>query len=113
MQRVSVEEIVSELVVNGGDARSKAISAIQEAKKNHMEAAERLLEECTEALNNAHRFQTDLIQRSLDDGESKVQLDDNVSLLMVHGQDHLMDAMVVRDLATEMVEMYKIIYNPK
>ena len=34
-----------------------------------------------------------------------------VNLLVVHGQDHLMDAMVVRDLAVEMIEMYRMIYS--
>ena len=28
-------------------------------------------------------------------------------LLMVHAQDHLMDAMVIRDMAAEFVELYK------
>ena len=30
-----------------------------------------------------------------------------VSLLMVHAQDHLMNAMTVKDLATEIVDIYK------
>ena len=28
-------------------------------------------------------------------------------LLMVHAQDHLMDAMVVKDLAAEIVDLYR------
>ena len=39
------------------------------------------------------------------------QGDAGVNLLVVHGQDHLMDAMVVRDLAVEMIEMYRMIYS--
>ncbi|WP_459594173.1 PTS lactose/cellobiose transporter subunit IIA [Dickeya ananatis] len=30
---------------------------------------------------------------------------------MVHGQDHLMNAMTTRDIALEMIEMYKMIKN--
>ena len=30
-----------------------------------------------------------------------------VMLLMVHAQDHLMDAMVVKDMAVEFVELYR------
>jgi len=29
-----------------------------------------------------------------------------MSLLMIHAQDHLMNAMTVKDLAAEMVELY-------
>jgi len=110
MRRITGEEIVSELVVNGGDARCKAIAAMQAARENRMDDAAKLMEECEEALNRAHNFQTDIIQASFaDDGEN---MDNgNVSLLMIHGQDHLMDAMVVRDMAAEMIELYKIIYK--
>lgn len=29
---------------------------------------------------------------------------------MVHAQDHLMNAITVRELAVQMIEMYKVIY---
>jgi len=32
-------------------------------------------------------------------------------LLMVHGQDHLMTAMLAYDIAVKMVEMYRIFYS--
>ena len=31
----------------------------------------------------------------------------DITLLMVHAQDHLMNAMTVRDLAQEMIAMYE------
>ncbi len=106
MTENTMETIITELVVNGGDARGKALGAVKAARENDMEKAEELMEECNEALLKAHNFQTSFIQESL-------AADDNspASLLMVHGQDHLMDAMVVRDLANEMIEMYKVIYS--
>lgn len=103
-----METIVTELVVNGGDGRSKALEAVRAARKNEMERAEALLAESEQALIRAHNFQTSLIRETLDpDSKEKPE----VSLLMVHGQDHLMDAMVVRDLAVEMVEMYRMIHE--
>lgn len=53
----------------------------------------------------AHHYQTELIQAEMR-GE-KTEL----SLIMVHGQDHLMNAMTVRDLALQMIEMYRVIYQ--
>lgn len=101
MDLVSVEEVVMELVVNGGDARSKAMQSIKLAKQGDIEKAKEKIKEVNEALGKAHNFQTKLIQ-SESAGESV-----KVSLLMVHAQDHLMNAMTVRDLAKEIIDMYE------
>ncbi len=102
-----VEKIVMELVVNGGDARSKAMAALRAARANRMDEAETLMRESQDALVRAHNFQTSIIQESLEDEDSYA------SLIMVHGQDHLMTAMVVKDLAEEMIGMYKMLYQMK
>lgn len=102
-----METIITELVVNGGNGRSKALEAVRAARNNDMERAEALLKESNEAIAKAHEFQTSMLQRSLnlETGQGETE----VNLLVVHGQDHLMDAMVVRDLAVEMIEMYRVI----
>jgi PTS system cellobiose-specific IIA component len=101
METVSTEQIVMELIVNGGDARSKSMSAIRLAKKGDLEAAREKIKEANEALGKAHNFQTNLIQN--ESAGQKVE----ISLLMIHAQDHLMNAMTVRDLAQEMIDMYE------
>lgn len=106
MTENKMETIITELVVNGGDARGKALGAIKAARDNDMDKAEKLMAECNEALLKAHNFQTSFIQETLASDEETP-----ASLLMVHGQDHLMDAMVVRDLAAEMIEMYRMIHS--
>lgn len=105
---ISLEEIITELVVNGGDAKGKAIQAIRAAKVGDFEKAELKIKEANESLQKAHEFQTEIIQ-----AETRGEKSDNMSLLMVHGQDHLMNAITTKDLAIEMIEMYKIIYNKK
>lgn len=104
-----IEAVITELVVNGGNGRSKALEAIRAARSNDMERADALLKESEEAIAKAHEFQTTMLQKSLnlEDGQGET----GVNLLVVHGQDHLMDAMVVRDLAAEMIEMYRLIYG--
>ena len=101
METVSMDEIVMELVVNGGNARSKSMQAIRAAKKGDFELAKEKIKEANEALNKAHNFQTSLIQQEAS-GKGV-----EISLLMVHAQDHLMNAMTVRDLAKEMISMYE------
>ena len=102
---MDVETIVMELVVNGGNARSSAIEAINAARDRDFATAEAKMAECAETLNAAHEFQTKLLSEEANGNKTEC------SLLLVHGQDHLMNAMTVRDLAEQMIEMYKIMYS--
>lgn len=95
------DAIVMNLVVNSGEARSIAMEAIELAKEKRFEEAGQRLEQAHETINAAHNFQTELVQKEINGGSVPM------SLLMCHGQDHLMTAMVVIDLAEQMVEMYK------
>ena len=99
VHEVSMEEIVMELVVNSGAARSMAMAAIDEAAQGDFTAASKQLEEAKNQIAKAHEFQTDLIAAEAAGNQQKM------SLIMVHGQDHLMTAMVVINLAEKMIQM--------
>lgn len=96
-----MDSVIMELIVNAGDGRSLAIQAIREARAGNFEEAESLLEQSGEALVRCHHAQTDLIQSELQ-GHGVPP-----SLLMVHAQDHIMNAMTVKDLASEMIAILK------
>lgn len=97
----NMETIVMELVVHAGNGRSLAIQAIREARAGRFEDALQLLEQCSEELLCCHCAQTDLIQAEVQ-GQSVP-----LSLLMVHAQDHIMNAITVRDLAVEIIAILK------
>lgn len=103
MEQIKTEDILMELVVNSGNARSSAMEAIKLAKEGNFDESEKSLELAKEQIKNAHEFQTSLVMKEA--GGEKVEL----SLLMCHGQDHLMTAMVVIDLAEEFIALYKTI----
>ena len=96
-----MERIVMELVVSSGDARSKALEAIQTARKGDYAKADQMMKECETSLARAHEVQTDMIVKEVN-GEGQT-----VRLLMVHAQDHLMNALTVKDLAEQMIEILK------
>ena len=98
---ITLETIMMELVVNGGNARSCAIQAIAAAREGKSDLAEQLMKEADEAIEKAHEFQTGILQAEAS-GEHL-----EMSLIMVHAQDHLMNAMTVRDLAKEFLKLYK------
>ncbi len=93
------------LIVNGGNAKSSSMEAIQAAKKGDFDEADAKLKEADAALGEAHNSQTGMLTKEASGDHVKV------TLLMVHGQDHLMNAITFRDLAGEVVDLYKKLAN--
>jgi len=98
---VGMEEIIFSIILHGGNGKSAAFEAIAAAKQGDFFKARKKLEEAADELAQAHHIQTKLIQ-----SEAKGEKQE-VSLLMVHAQDHLMTAMTMKDLAAELVDLYE------
>lgn len=91
-------ELAFSIIAEAGDARSSAMEAISSAQQGDFEAAERLLAASSDTLQKAHEIQTDMIAREMS-GEGIGA----VGILMVHAQDHLMCAGMMRDMADILV----------
>jgi cellobiose PTS system EIIA component len=98
---IAFEEQIMLLLVQAGAARSAALSALRLAREGQFVAAEQQLAAARESVKDAHQQQTALI--SLDEGSGKLP----VTLILVHAQDHLMNAMLIQDLAGEIIELYR------
>ncbi|BDR58485.1 PTS lactose/cellobiose transporter subunit IIA [Xylocopilactobacillus apicola] len=94
-------QAVMGLIMNGGNAKGSAFEAIKAAKKGDFTEADAKLKESDKFLAEAHNSQTGMLTKEAS-GEHVP-----VSLLMVHGQDHIMNAITFRDLAGEIVDLYK------
>ena len=94
-------ETVMGMIMHGGDAKSSSLEAIQAAKSGDFEGAIDLIESAEEALIKAQKSHSKLLTKEA--SEDDVEL----SLLMIHGQDHLMTAIAFKDLAKEIIEVYK------
>ncbi len=90
-----------QIILHAGNARSFAMEAIQEAKAYHFKNAREKIESAEEEFIIAHQEQTKLLQ--LEAQGNKYEM----TVILVHAQDHLMTAMTVKDLAVEMIEMYE------
>lgn len=99
MENTQLESVMS-LIMHSGEAKSNAFEAIQKAKKPFEEAHEKL-KAADEALVLAHKSQTVMLTQEAQ-GE-KIEL----SLLMMHAQDHLMTSLTFIDLAKEVVAVYE------
>lgn len=97
----NMTETAFQIILYAGNGKSCAMEAIQEAKEGNFEKADQLIEEAGTELGKAHDYQTKLLQREANGEENPV------NVMLVHSQDHLMTSMTVRDLAVEIVELYR------
>ncbi|PTM57793.1 PTS lactose/cellobiose transporter subunit IIA [Desmospora activa] len=102
-----MEEITLQIIVHGGNGRSFAMEAIGAAKEGRFTEAREKLVQAVEELHKAHQYQTSLIQEEINGGKS------DISLLMIHAQDHLMNAITMKDLANEIVELHESLQSSK
>lgn len=99
-----LEEVVMGLIINSGQARSLAYTALKQAKAGDFAVAQQTMAQSRTALNEAHRVQTQLIES--DQGEGRMK----VSLVLVHAQDHLMTSMLARELIAELIELHEKVH---
>lgn len=101
MTKEEVTMIGFEIVAYSGEARSKLLMAIKEAEKADYDKAEKLVSEANEVLLEAHKQQTEMIQKEAGGEENEI------GFIMVHAQDHLMTAMLLKDLTNHFINLYK------
>ena len=101
-------EITFGIICNAGEGRSLAMEAMSMARtEGDIDGAREKLKLAKETLNEAHHFQTDLIQREA--GGEKF----DIGVLLIHSQDHLMNTMTVIQLAEEIISLYAEIKKHK
>ncbi len=92
-------ELSFEIIGYAGNAKGIAFEAIALAKSGNIEQARELLKESKDELNKAHRCQTELIQQEACGNKTEV------SVVLVHAQDHLMNTMNYQMLADEIIDI--------
>ena len=96
---MDIEQSCMQLILEASTAKSEAFEALRSAKAGHTDQAEDQLKAATTSLLKAHKIQTKLIQN---DSQDRLG---HIPLLLVHAQDHLMNAMAQKDLIEEMLDM--------
>ncbi|EHJ53210.1 PTS cellobiose transporter subunit IIA [Streptococcus macacae] len=89
------------IILNSGNARTTVHEAFVAMREGKLELAAEKLETSNTELLEAHHAQTRLLQ----DYASGAEI--NMEIIMVHAQDHLMTTMTLREVALEMLELYK------
>lgn len=102
MEENTASEMISmTIIANSGDARSFAFKALDEAKSGNFEEADKLMKESNVAANLAHKAQTELLFAEANGNKQ------DINVLMIHSQDHLMTSMLAAELINEIIILYK------
>lgn len=99
--REEISMIGFEIVAYAGDARSKLITALNKAKEGKFNECDGLIEEAHDLLRQAHNTQTEMIAEEAGGKYS------DLTFVMVHGQDHLMTTMLLRDVIETLIDVYR------
>ena len=101
MNREELSMLGFEIVAYAGDARSSLMTLLKEVRNGNFDNIEKYLKDADENLNLAHNAQTKILAQEAG-GE---ELD--IGFIFIHGQDHLMTTLLLRELVQDFVELYK------
>ena len=90
MTKEEASMIGFEIVAYSGDARSKLLLA-----------GDQLIEEANACLVDAHKSQTELLQQEARGNHVEV------GFITVHAQDHLMTTLLLKDIISTLIDVYK------
>jgi cellobiose-specific phosphotransferase system component IIA len=97
---MKTEEIAFSLISLAGDSFSQLIMALQCAKANKKSEMEEKLAESDRLMNEAHKVQTELMVEEIRGDKT------DISVLLIHAQDTLMNTILASTLIREMIDMY-------
>lgn len=101
------ESVIVGIIMSAGTANNMLQQAYMEMVEGNEEKAEEMLEAANEELIKAHQSQTDLLISEANGDNAQI------GLLMVHAQDHLMNAVLCKQLMSNMILMQKQINELK
>ena len=98
---MDIEMVAMGLIGHAGESKSYSFQALREAKTGNFTEADNYIKQANEEMLKAHEIQTDLITKEA--GGEKIDL----GLIMIHAQDHLMNAMLASELIDELIELHR------
>lgn len=101
MNKEEMNMLGFQIVAYAGDARSSLLKLIREVRNGEFQNVETLLADADTSLKQAHNAQTEVLAKEA--GGEDVEL----GFIFIHGQDHLMTTIMLRELAEDFVNLYQ------
>lgn len=101
MTKEELQALAFEIIGFAGNALSTYYEALEKAKQGDDEQSNLLMAKASKDMQEAHHYQTDLLCRE-SNGENF-----DISLLIIHAQDHLMNAVLAEKLIKELIVLHR------
>jgi PTS system cellobiose-specific IIA component len=88
------------IIAQSGEERSLAFQALEAARNGNYAEADELIQKSAEAGISVQKAQSEFLK-------SEESSPEQVNMLMVHAQDHLMTSMLAAELIRELIALYK------
>lgn len=98
---MNYEDKVLKIIIHAGNAKSHLYEALSYAKQNDFKKCDEYMESANSEIIEAQQIQTSLINKK-EDGK-----DAQITMLLIHSQDHLMTCLSERNLAREIIDLRK------
>lgn len=95
-----IAEIAMQVISYGGMAKSAYMQALESIKTGDLEKGGVRIQEGDDHALRAHKIHAELLAREMEQGKPQV------SLLMMHAEDQLMNAETIRILVIELRDIY-------
>ncbi|MEO2189325.1 PTS lactose/cellobiose transporter subunit IIA [[Clostridium] innocuum] len=95
------------IISEAGNASALFLKAVAAAENECFDEAAAQLQTGNDSLVTAHRLQTQLLQNEASGCVSEY------SLIMVHAQDHLMNAILMKDMANSIIKLNQKVASMK
>ena len=101
MNKENLLVVSFDIILHSGNAITMLLEAFELMHEGEFLEAEKKLDDANNELMEAHKAQTSLLQDYVN-GEEIV-----MEVIIVHAEDHLMTTMVLREMAVEMLHVYR------
>ncbi|KGJ48837.1 MULTISPECIES: PTS lactose/cellobiose transporter subunit IIA [Paraclostridium] len=98
---MNYQDKILKVIIHAGNAKSHIYEALHCAKKCDFKKCDEYMESANEEILEAQKIQTSLINK---DAEGK---NVEISMLLIHSQDHLMTCLSERNLVKEIIDLRK------
>lgn len=97
---MDIEHVSMNIILRASNAKKYLYEALNHARETEFSQIEAPMKHVADELLEAHKLQTKLIQEDTQRGL------ENVPVLLIHAQDHLMSVISEKSLVEEMIEIY-------
>ena len=101
------EQFCFQMILHAGNSRSLSMEAAEKGRNRDYESCDSLIQEARKELQQAHQYQSELIQKFAS-GEEVAS-----NVLISHAQDHLIMATLSLDFVQEIIALRKELNSSK